>query len=183
VPKRSTDTEMPHLSTTHTAMDRPSTVPSGASRVPQVALVAVLGSLLLATTPAAAHTIDVRRAAAGVRAAAATLVQVDRASCWRPVVDGRRLRQRGMCMAWCVHTAPAACAVLCEVRMARHPSRRLAVTQTFEPWCRWPPDVSGESQTAARLVAIDVHFGQTGLCEPGNGVARLRSPQPHEPGR
>jgi hypothetical protein len=140
MPQRSTDTEMPDPSTTHTARDCPSTVASAASRVPQIALIAVLGTLLVAT-PAPAHTIEVRRATDAVRAAAGTLGEVDRARCWRPVIDARRARHRAVCVAWWVHTpASESCTVFYEVRLAPHPSRRLTVVQTYVPWCASEPD-------------------------------------------
>jgi hypothetical protein len=103
-------------------------------RVRKSICIAALGGLLTAT-PANAHTIDVHRAAAAVRAQAQTLGEVDQARCWRPIVGTRRLRHRAVCVASWVHTARAACTIFYEVRLARHPSRRLKVIQTFQPWC------------------------------------------------
>ena len=97
--------------------------------------IAALG-WLLAATPATAHTIDDRDAAAAVRAQAQTLGEVDQARCWRPVIAIRvRASHRAVCAAWWIHTPTASCMGLYEVRMARHPGRRLLVIQTFQPWC------------------------------------------------
>jgi hypothetical protein len=98
-------------------------------------LLAVLGGLVLAA-PASAHTIDVRLAAAAVRAEAETLGKVDRARCWRPVIGRRHARHLAICVAWWVHTAAGeSCTLFYEVRMPGSSSRRLIVTQTFRPWC------------------------------------------------
>ena len=104
---------------------------------------ASVAALALAAPATPAHTIDVRAAAEAVKTTAASHGHVDRARCWRPVIRSRRARHRSMCVAWWVHTAPEPCAVLYEVRMARHPSRRLVVIQTFQPWCGWPSGSNG----------------------------------------
>lgn len=103
--------------------------------MPKTALIAVLGCLLVAA-PAPAHTIEVRRAADAVRAAAGTLGEVDRAKCWRPLIATRRARHRAVCVAWWVRTpAGESCAVFYEARLAAHPSRRMTLVQTYVPWC------------------------------------------------
>lgn len=97
---------------------------------------AVLGCLL-AAVPAAAHTIDVRRAADAVRAKAATVGEIgQRSQCWRPVIGIRRARHRAVCVVWWVRTSTGlSCTLFYEVRLARLPSRRILVSQTFDPWC------------------------------------------------
>jgi hypothetical protein len=97
---------------------------------------------LLAAAPAPAHTIDTGRAADAVREAAESLGPVDQAKCWRPVIGARRARNRAVCAAWWVHrVAGGSCTLLYEVRMARPPSRRLVVIQTFQPWCAGLPAI------------------------------------------
>jgi hypothetical protein len=96
---------------------------------------------LVAATPAAAHTIDVGRAAPAVRTVAEALGEVDQVSCWRPLTAVHtRGSHRAVCVAWWVHTpAGESCAVFYEVRLARGPSGRLTVAQTFDPWCAPAP--------------------------------------------
>jgi hypothetical protein len=115
-----------------------------------IAAVAVVGSLLVAA-PAAAHTVDVRSAADVVKEAASTLGQVDKAKCWPPVIGTRLARHRAICVAWWVHTETgASCTIFYEVRITRRPNPRLAVIQTYQPWCATAPrdlplDVQGLS--------------------------------------
>jgi len=116
-------------------------------------LIAVLGGLVLAA-PASAHTIDVRRAAAAVRAEAETLGAVDRARCWRPVIDLRQARHRAICVAWWVYTAAGeSCTIFYEVRMAGPPSRRLVVIQTYQPWCASMPEAESAQSDRWRHIA------------------------------
>jgi hypothetical protein len=119
------------------------------ARIRKSVCIAALGGLLVAT-PATAHTIDVRQAAAAVLAQAQTLGQVDQARCWRPMMAIHvRARHRALCAAWWIHTPTASCTGFYEVRMARHPSRRLLVIQTFQPWCataRAPTSAEGRAR-------------------------------------
>ena len=101
--------------------------------------VAALGCLL-AAAPAPAHTIAVQRAADAVRTAAETLGEVDHVHCLRGARAARSARHRAACVAWWVQTAAGeSCTLFYEVRMARRPSRKLLVTQTFDPWCAHGP--------------------------------------------
>jgi hypothetical protein len=96
---------------------------------------AALGSLLVAA-PAPAHMIDSGRAADTARAAAEKLGEVDHVDCWRPRVRGRPARHAAVCVAWWVRTAAGeSCTLFYEVRLARHPSPRLRVIESFDPWC------------------------------------------------
>lgn len=102
-------------------------------------VIALLGSLLV-PAPGSAHTIDTSRAADAVRAEAETLGAVDRARCWRPVVERRRVRHRAICVAWWIRiTRATSCTGFYEVRMAPDPSRRMTVIATFQPWCASMP--------------------------------------------
>jgi hypothetical protein len=98
--------------------------------------VAALGWLLAAAS-ASAHTIDVGRAEAAVRAVAEAVGEVhDTARCWRGGPAPPHARHLAVCAVWWVRTAAGeSCTLFYEVRLARHPSRRLLVTQTFDPWC------------------------------------------------
>jgi hypothetical protein len=114
-------------------------VPRSAARLRRGLCLAALGCLLVAA-PAPAHTIDVRKAANAVKTAASTLGEVDKAKCWRPVIGKRLARHRGICVAWWVHTETGqSCTIFYEVRLARHPSRRPVVIQTYQPWCASKP--------------------------------------------
>jgi hypothetical protein len=100
-----------------------------------------MAALAAAAAPAQAGTIDVSRAADAVRAQAQASAEVERTRCWRPVVGGRRASHRALCVAWWVRTSHTArCAVFYEVRMSRSRSRRLVVTQTYQPWCASMPE-------------------------------------------
>jgi hypothetical protein len=122
-----------------------------ASMSKAITTAAVVASLLVAA-PASAHTIDVRVAAEAVKTSASALGEVDRAKCWRPMVGTKRARHRAICAAWWVHTPGASCAIFYEARMAAHPSRRLLVIPTFQPWCA----------TAPRDLTIDVQGHRDG---------------------
>jgi hypothetical protein len=121
-----------------------------------VTTMAVVGGLLVAA-PASAHTIDVRSAADAVREAASTLGEVDKAKCWRPVIGRKLARHRSICVAWWVNTGTGeACTIFYEVRAVRRPSRRLVVTQTYQPWCA----------SAPRDLPIDVQGPSGGIAAP-----------------
>jgi len=97
--------------------------------------VGALGCLLTAA-PAPAHRLEVPRAVDAVREAAQAVGEVEHVDCWRGAAQGRRARHNAFCVAWWVRTpARESCALFYDVRLAAHPSRRLTVIQTHDPWC------------------------------------------------
>jgi hypothetical protein len=84
------------------------------------------------------------------------------------VIHGQRARHRALCAAWWVHTARrGSCTLFYEVRMARPPSRRLVVIQTFQPWCAGLPWQSGRDDGAVRVdLSGAPSCGASGGCGP-----------------
>ena len=113
-----------------------------------------MAGLAAAAAPAQAGTIDSSQAAEAVRAKAQPFAEVERARCWRPVVGGRRATHRALCVAWWVRKSHTArCAVFYEVRMSRSPSKRLVVTQTYQPWCASMPEPNATAAASRAAVA------------------------------